>query len=332
MNIYDIANKSHVSIATVSRVINGSSNVSPETRGKVLRTIQEADYTPNAFARGLGLNTMKQIGILVSDVSDTCYANEVAVLESSLQAAGFDVILKCTGTKLKSKRMMLNAMLECHVDAVILVGSIMQELKGNSHIKAAAKKIPVIIINGYVKGKNIVNVRCNEKDGVQDCVHDMCHSGCQHLLLIYDHLTFSCKQKLAGFQSGLLECKNYDPSPTGEAVCISGNFDEIVIGAVQYLHNKSVDGIIGADDRVAVAVQKAMLRLGLSIPLVGMNNSILAKAATPSISSIDNMSETLCTIAVKNLLDVFQGKHVPCDTVVSSEFVERESFIRKNGE
>ena len=57
MTIYDISEKAGVSIATVSRVLNGSSNVSEKTKKKVLDVINQYEYTPNAFARGLGLNT-----------------------------------------------------------------------------------------------------------------------------------------------------------------------------------------------------------------------------------------------------------------------------------
>ena len=68
MNIYDIADMAGVSIATVSRVVNGSSKVSEKTRQMVLDVIEKSGYTPNVFAQGLGLNTMHTIGILVKQV------------------------------------------------------------------------------------------------------------------------------------------------------------------------------------------------------------------------------------------------------------------------
>lgn len=330
MNIYDIAQKSGVSIATVSRVINGGRSVSPKTQETVLRVIQEAGYTPNAFARGLGLNTMRQIGLLVSDVSDTYYANEVAMLEKALRKAGFDVLLRCTGTETDQKKETLAQMLKRHVDAVILVGSSMQEQDDNSHILEAAEQIPVILVNGCVKGKNIICVRCDEMEGVRCCVRDMCSSGCRSLLFFYHTLSFSCRQKLKGFQLGLKECQDKGMPTVGDNMCISGGFDEIMEGAENYLREHPADGIIGADDMTAVAVQKATQKLGQMVPLVGINNSILSKAATPAISSIDNMAETMCTTAIKNLLDLFDGKRVPEDTVVSPEFIERESFVRKS--
>ena len=67
MTIYDISKKAGVSIATVSRVLNGSENVRPSTRKKVMDVIDKYDYTPNAFARGMGLHSLKTIGILCAD-------------------------------------------------------------------------------------------------------------------------------------------------------------------------------------------------------------------------------------------------------------------------
>ena len=63
VNIYDISRHAGVSIATVSRVLNNSPHVSEETRRKVMKVIDGCGYVPNAFARGLGLNTMKTIGL-----------------------------------------------------------------------------------------------------------------------------------------------------------------------------------------------------------------------------------------------------------------------------
>ena len=70
MTIYDISKKAGVSIATVSRVLNGSDKVRPSTKKKVMDIIEKYDYTPNAFARGMGLHSLQTIGILCADSSD----------------------------------------------------------------------------------------------------------------------------------------------------------------------------------------------------------------------------------------------------------------------
>lgn len=70
VTIYDIARKCHVSIATVSRVLNGNSRVSEKTRRLVLDTMKDMGYTPNPFARGLGLDSMKIVGVLCTSLTD----------------------------------------------------------------------------------------------------------------------------------------------------------------------------------------------------------------------------------------------------------------------
>lgn len=73
VTIYDIAKKCHVSIATVSRVLNGNSRVSEKTRRMVLDTMKDMGYTPNPFARGLGLDSMKIVGVLCTSLTDAFF-------------------------------------------------------------------------------------------------------------------------------------------------------------------------------------------------------------------------------------------------------------------
>ena len=108
MNIYDIANRANVSIATVSRVINDSPKVSEKTRKKVHDIMEELGYTPNVFARGLGLNTMKTIGILCSDPSDIYVARALSYFEKMLRENGYDSLLCCSGYDTKNLKKYIN--------------------------------------------------------------------------------------------------------------------------------------------------------------------------------------------------------------------------------
>jgi LacI family transcriptional regulator/LacI family asc operon transcriptional repressor len=150
-----VAKKANVSIATVSRVLNSSEHVSDKTRKKVLEIIKQEEYIPNAFARGLGLNTMQMIGVMCTDVTDNFYSTALGYIEKFLRAQGKDVVLCCTGNNLEDKKKNLSYLVSRRVDAVILIGSAFKEEKDNSHIKEAAEQIPVIIINGYIHLKNV---------------------------------------------------------------------------------------------------------------------------------------------------------------------------------
>ena len=123
MNIYDIAELAGVSIATVSRVVNGSPRVSEQTRQKVLAVMEENDYTPNVFARGLGLDSMQIIGIICPDVADAYMARAVSFLERRLKEYGYDCILYCSGHEQHKKEEAVDLIMKKRIDALILVGS-----------------------------------------------------------------------------------------------------------------------------------------------------------------------------------------------------------------
>ena len=108
MNIYDIVDMAGVSIATVSRVVNGSPNVSEKTKKKVLDVIEKADYTPNVFARGLGLDSMKTIGILCPDISDLYMAEAVSALRKNCMNMDGDCIPDAAAGKKPPKSIMSN--------------------------------------------------------------------------------------------------------------------------------------------------------------------------------------------------------------------------------
>lgn len=329
MNIYDIANKAGVSIATVSRIINKKGNVSPKTEERVLKVIAEMGYTPNAFARALGLDSIKMVGVLCSDVSDKHYAKAVSIIERELRAKEYDSILACTGNELEDKKKAIDVLLSKRVDALILVGSIFQEKNDNSHIKKAAEKLPVIIINGEYDFKNTYSVSCDEKEAVKQCVLSLAHSGHKDIVYMYDVESFSGLKKISGFKDGIREA-GLMLSPKNIIKC-ERTLDaskEAVVSALD--RGLRFSAVLAGEDVLAVGAMKAFLQKGINVPedvaVVGFNNSVLAECTTPSLSSIDNRIEQLCTAAVKTMLDVFEGKQVSKKQIVEGELVYRESF------
>lgn len=324
MNIYDIAQRSGVSIATVSRVLNGGKNVSQKTRDKVLAVMQQEDYTPNAFARGLGLNTMRMIGILCTDISDTYYAKAVSLVENQLRQKGYDALLCCTGNNLEDKKKYLDLLLAKRVDAVILIGSAFKESVDNSHIEAAARQVPVIIVNGSVELPGTYCVICNERAAVSQNVHYLYEQGYSDILYIYDTLTYSGCEKLAGYKEGLQQCGL--PVRDSLMIKVAKSVESSCEKVTEMLKTVPFSAVMTSEDLLAVGVIKALRKVQLSMPVIGFNNSILAECSSPSLTSVDNMLDTLCPTAVNILTDIFEGKNVPTKIVITSKFIERETF------
>lgn len=325
MNIYDIAERCGVSIATVSRVLNGSRNVSRKTRDKVLKVIQQEDYTPNAFARGLGLNTMRMIGVLCTDVSDTFYAKAVSLVESYLRQKGFDSLLCSTGNNLTDKKKYLELLLAKRVDAVILIGSAFKENVDNSHIENAARQVPVIIINGLVELPGAYCVLCDERAAITENVHLLYQSGCDSILYLYDTLTYSGCEKIEGYKAGLKSTGI--PFRENLLVKVPKSVESVAAKTSELLEQGlPFSAVMVSEDLLAVGALKALQKAGRTMPVIGFNNSILAQCSSPALTSVDNMLETLCPTAVNLLTDILGGKSVPQKVVISSKLVERDTF------
>lgn len=330
MNIYDISKEAGVSIATVSRVMNGSSNVSEKTRRRILSIIAENDYTPNAFARGLGLNTMKTIGFLCADSSDQFFSRAIYYLERALRANNYDAILSCTGMDLATRKKYLKMLLAKKVDAVILIGSsfIEETRENNQYIFDAAAEVPVIILNGYLDAPNVYCVLCDDTEIVRKVTSTYLALDRRNLLFLYRADSYSGKCKLAGFKKAFEDvglC--VDPS---QILLFNGTVHEIC-DKLLVLHDAGIrfDTVIAGDDELAIGALKYAQARNLKIPsefnIVGYNNSSASLYCSPELSTIDNQLEFCCNHAITALMSVLDGKPAPDRTILSCRIVQRQT-------
>ncbi len=325
MNIYDIADKAGVSIATVSRVLNDSPNVRAQTRDRVLEVIRQEGYTPNAFARGLGLGSMRMVGILCTSVRDAFYAEGVSYVEEHLRQNNLNAILRCTGPSTEDKKQALEYMVQKNVDAIVLIGSTFREDDDNSHIAAAAQQVPIIIISGHLDLPGVYCVTSDEKRAISDLVIQLFRRHKKRVLFLHDLMTYNCQQKIAGYRDGYAQCG--EQADDALIVQVERNLDAVNDCIKRLLvQGVSFDAVIGAEDILALGAQKALQRIGLTMPIIGFNDSILARCATPELTSVDNGLEKMCITALQLLDDLLEKKNATPHTVIPARLIERDSF------
>ena len=331
MTIYDISEKAGVSIATVSRVLNGSNNVSEKTKKKVLDVINQYEYTPNAFARGLGLNTMKTIGIMCADSSDLYLAKAIYYLEQLLRANGYDSILCCTGYEHKIKVSSINLLITKKVDGIILAGSnfIYDKEADNQYIVDAAAQMPVMVLNADMDVPNVYSVVSDDYTSMYNATLQMIGTGIKDIVYFYNSTSYSGKKKLAGYRAAMEEKKLLSGGNLMQFY--HGSHEDIPTMAEQLrkLHDKGVSfhGVIAADDVLALGALKYAKEEGYRIPedfsVLGYNNSMLSVCCEPELTSIDNKLETLCQHLINTLMGVLNGNEMPKKTVFSGEIIKR---------
>lgn len=331
MNIYDIAKKAGVSIATVSRVMNETSYVRDKTRKKVLDVVNEYGYTPNAFARGIVMGSMSIIGIMCADSSDPYIASGVYYLQQELRNNNYDALLCCTGYALEDKQKYMKLLLSKKIDAIILVGSNFIEAGNtkNQYIRDAANEVPILIINGALDGDNIYCTLGNDRHAITAATKAMKQSGHTKIMYLYNAKSYSGKEKLSGY----LDAMEADSS----AAAVKKNdyikfFNGSIPEVSQYLtslYKKGLafDGIITSDDNLAIGAIKYAFNNGIRVPdelsIIGYNNSILCQCSTPELTSIDHRLETLCKHSISTLMGVLHGMNVPLKTYFSAEIIKR---------
>jgi len=328
MNIYDIAELAGVSIATVSRVVNDSPRVSEKTKQKVRAIMEENGYTPNVFARGLGLDSMKTIGILCPDVSDAYMATAVAQLERSMHEHGYDCILCCSGFEQSIKEKYVSLLLAKRIDALIMVGSTYAGAEGEEsrvqYVFDAARQVPVFLINGYLDGENIYCAYGDDYQATFDVASQMIETGRRRILFLCDSHSYSAVRKLAGYESAL---KSHGLPVLGDLKLYVKNRIHTVRDILLERRDLRFDSVIGTDDGLAVGAIKyanaKLLKIPEDICITGFNNSALSICSDPELSSVDNRVEELCNITISNMMKILQEKDsqisrnckVPCRLV-----------------
>lgn len=333
MNIYDISEKAGVSIATVSRVLNGSTNVSEKTRKKVLDVMDKYGYTPNAFARGLGLNTMKTIGLLCTDSSDLYQAKAIYYIEKLLHGEGYDSILCCSGFELENKKNCLNLLLNKKVDALILIGSsfVYDNDEENQYIVDAGTQVPVMLLNAALDAPNVYGVLTDDYHSTYEAVVKLVNEGIREILYFYNSNSYSGRKKLAGYVSAV---ETLGIAKDERLLQFYGHSHEDIPGMADHLKKVKEEGvvfrgIITSDDELALGAVKFAKQAGLKIPedlsVIGYNNSMLATCSDPEITSIDIRLEKLCQHLTSSLMQALNGEELPQKAVFSGELVERET-------
>lgn len=334
LTIYDISQKAGVSIATVSRVLNGSDKVRPATREKIMEIIEKYDYSPNAFARGMTLQTSKTIGILCTDSSDLFFAKAIHYLEQELQTHGYESLLCSTGYNTHIRKTYIDLILSKKIDGLILVGSnfIGTTEEENRYIKEASEQIPVTILNGAFEYPNVYSVLCDDYANTMEATSTMIEAGIQDILYLYDSNAYSALQKLEGFKAAM---EHYGVANYEELIYFfdkkTDKFRDVASFVECISKEHSFRGIITSNDFLAIGGIKYAQQNGLQIPkdlsIIGYNNSILTGCCTPELSSIDNRLEMQCHHLIQTLIQALSNEHPPQKTMISGTLIQRGTTI-----
>ncbi|HVJ09088.1 MAG TPA: LacI family DNA-binding transcriptional regulator [Acidisarcina sp.] len=181
MNIREVARKANVSTATVSRTINGSDKVSPETAERVRTAILALNYYPNTNARALGSGRSRLYGLIISDITNPFFPDLVKSFEDVAVTHGQDVIIANTGYSSERTELCVQRMLERKVDGVAIMTS---EMDAHLIDRLSSRHIPIVFLDTGRLGMGISNIVVDYGKGIRAALAHLVELGHERIAFI----------------------------------------------------------------------------------------------------------------------------------------------------
>ena len=328
VSIYDVAKEANVSSATVSRVLNNSSSVSPATRSKVEDVIRRLNYQPNFFARGLVSKRVPTVGIMTIDIRIPHYARTAFAMERELFKLGYSSILCNTGGGLESNIEYLRMLVDKGVSGIMCIGSVFRDTFAHTSVLSEFPDLPFLFNNCILTASNAYSVIIDEMKALSICVDHLTEKGHSDILYVKDADSYSGSKKAEGFLSAMLlaglDCDksavlNAKRGLDGGAEAV----DRIIESKAKF------SAIIFGDDLTAVGGMNRLKNLGYFIPgdvaVIGFNNATVSMCCTPTLTTIDNKTDTMGSLTVSMLQMVLEGRPSTKLLTVTPELIQRDS-------
>jgi len=329
----DIANDLGVSVVTVSKVLRNHSDISPETRQRVLKRIKELNYQPNLAARALVTGRTHLIGLVVPDLVHQFFAQVAKGISRVLRKHGYGLIISSSEEKAELEREEIGQLLARRIDALIIAST---QSTPDSFRQIDEHKVPYLLLDRRFSGvpANFVGID-DRKAGALATSH-LIESGCRRIAYVGGKHVSTAVDRLNGFRSAMAEHKlSIRP---GYVVCRSHSDDAADVTGYKAMQallrlKPRPDGVFCYNDPVATGVMQAIIDAGLRIPedisLIGCGNVRYAAALRVPLSSIDQDSELLGERAAKIALALIAGDDGrPKAILLEPRLIVRESSRR----
>lgn len=329
ITIYDVAREANVSMATVSRVVNGNPNVKPVTRKKVMDVIDRLGYRPNAVARGLASKKTTTVGLIIPDISNIFYAELARGIEDIATMYKYNIILSNSDENTEKELHLLNTMLGKQVDGLIFMGSNITE----DHLDEFKKSPVPIVLAGSIEDSGVMpSVNIDYEQAAYDSVTFFLSNGHTKVALVIGNREESISQKkLAGYKKALEE-KNI---AFNEDYVIEGDFSYDsgieAVNRLSELNEKPTAVLVGADE-MAVGVVNAIQDKGFKVPedieVISFDNTKLTLMVRPQVTTVVQPLYDIGAVAMRLLTKLMNKEEVQERAVVLPHRIEERNSTK----
>lgn len=328
LSIHEVARRAKVSIATVSRTINGVPTVAPHLSRRVWKVVEELGYYPNTQARALVSGRSHTFGLIVSEITNPFFPEIIQEFENIAVQHNYEILTSSTVHDPKRMALSVRRMIERRVDGVAIVtfgmeDSLLQDLR--------SRNVPLVFIDVAPPLPRISNIRIDYLHGIRQAV--------QHLAALR-HERISFISGPLGLRSALARERAFEQAmeeiglPVGPKSIVEGNHTmEGGITAFERIWSsaKRPTAILCSNDMTAIGVMRGCYEKGVQIPkdlsLVGFDDIRQAQFMIPPLTTVKMSQTEISRLAFQALLTEVQRK-TPLPT--GSEYVLRTSLVLRD--
>ncbi len=329
--IDDVATRSGVSTATVSRVLSGSVPARPETRERVLAAARELDYRPSGIARALKRQETRTLGLVVTDITNPFYPQIVRAVEAAAHQRGYGIVLANGGNDPARELEHLDLLVERRVDGIVIISSLITRRHAE---RLHRTDMPVVLVNDTVAGSGLPTVTTAHRLGARLATEHLIglgHRRIGHIGAPADQAASA--QRRQGVRDALRAAR------LGEPLIAIG--DGGVVGgaqAAEALIGSDITGIVAYNDLTAIGALRALRRAGIDVPkrisVVGFDDIDLAAWTDPPLTTVRQPTDALGSWAVEHIADLLSGQTVEvasAPVLLDPSMVVRESTAAQGG-
>ncbi len=324
--IYDIAAKAGVSIATVSRVFNQSTNVSQKTRNKVLKVAESVGYHPQAYAQGLASKKLNTIMAVVPVISNYFFMEILGGIQDKLTKLGYDLsIFNVTGTGEVFFEQVEHVIRRRAAEGYLFISI---HLHPDQWDKLQKYPVPITLVDEFYEGFDSVSV--DNVQGAYTATKTLLDAGYEKVGMISALDTSKpIKDRIKGYKLAFEDSgKIFDSS-----LIISGDTDYrdgfterggyTAMQRMNELHPR-VDACFCTSDIQAVGALKAMEDLDISIPLIGYDDIEISEYI--GLSTVRQPMRDMGFIATQTLIERMNNEEKSISqTMYSPKLILRKS-------
>ncbi|MCE1252013.1 MAG: LacI family transcriptional regulator [Anaerolineae bacterium] len=260
--IHDVAKRAGVAPITVSRVINNTGYISPETRQIVNKAIAELGYVPNVLARSLRSKRTNTIALVLTDITNPFFTIMARGVEDTASDAGFNVIFCNTDESEEKEKKYIQLLLQKQVDGILLVPA---KSTSKSVDYVQERDIPVVVLDRRVSNNLVDVVRCDSEGGAYQLVKLLIDLGHRRIALLNGSVDVSTSEdRLSGYKRAMQEA-----GAEAEELYYYGTFTQASgyeLARRVMAQTPRPTAIFAANNLIAIGALWALQEMGLKVP------------------------------------------------------------------